>query len=141
MAWLTGAGELAVLLDAFLQVAPLPGHSVLRRPDAPTLQRLRKRVAAGDRHDAPAGVLMLALLDALGALAQDLGPLHALPERLRGNAAPWFVAAADADPDHAPALLLVVVALGAAPDWSRPPWRRADEATRVRLDAEAQRGR
>jgi len=61
MAWLHGAGELAVLLDAGLQV--LRGLGFPQRHTAPEqLIRLLRRVGAADAGDAPASTALCALL-------------------------------------------------------------------------------
>ena len=141
MAWLSGAGEAAVLLDAFLHVAPLPGETTWRPLAGRPLERLRARVAGGDAADAPAGVMMLALLDAMHGLDPDLRPLRTLPERLRATARPWCVATAGASAKHHLPLLLLAASLGAVPDYSVSPWRETAPALRQRLDEEAKHGR
>jgi hypothetical protein len=140
MAWLSGAGEAAVLLDAFLHVAPLPGETTWRRLAGRPLERLRARVAGGDAADAPAGVVMLALLDVMHGLDPDLRPLRALPGPLRATARPWFVATAGTSTPPEP-LLLLAAGLGAVPDYVVSPWREAAPALRQRLDEEARHGR
>jgi hypothetical protein len=104
MAWLSGAGELAVLLDGYLQIAPLPDTNEWRRLEPKALERLRQRVAGGDRTDAPAGSVLLALLDVLHGLPLDPEPLQRLPGGLRSEAAAWCRAVAGRSPRHAAAL-------------------------------------
>lgn len=88
-AWLSGAGELAVLLDGYLRIAPLPGTSAWRPLAGKELERLRRRVAGGDANDAPAAAVLLALLDSLHGLPLDPQPLQRLPAALRAEAAAW----------------------------------------------------
>ncbi|MBL8751820.1 MAG: serine/threonine protein kinase [Planctomycetes bacterium] len=100
-AWLSGAGEFAVLLDAWLQVAPLPDTSAWRRLAPRELERVRRRVAGGDAKQAPAGVVLLALLDGLHGLPVDTESLTSLPASLRAEAGAWCLAAAGRDPTTA----------------------------------------
>jgi hypothetical protein len=142
LAWLNGAGELAVLLDAWLCIAAPDGAGgALRALPADAAARLRARVAAGDRDDAPALVPMLALLDAVHGAPIDCASLRTCAPPLRDAAARWFVAAAAAARAPAPALLLAAVALGAVPDHAAPPWSLQPGPVRAAIDAEVQRGR
>jgi hypothetical protein len=113
MAWLSGAGEFAVLLDAYLQVAPLPGTTRWRLLAPRDLERLRRRTAGGDVAEAPAGAVLLALLDVLHGLPLDPDPLRPLPASLRAHAGVWCLGTADADPAHRDALRRLAAALGA----------------------------
>jgi hypothetical protein len=141
MAWLSGAGELAVLLDAYLQVAPLPGDSAWRELDGHQLERTRKRIAGGDAADTPARALLLAFFDALHHLELDTAPLRTVPRPLAAGARPWFVANAAGPADHAVPMLLIAAALGAVPDYAQAPWSDVPTALRGPIDAEAKRGR
>jgi len=141
MAWLSGAGELVVLIDAWLQIAPIPSAPELRRLPSHDLERLRKRLAGGDATDAPAGVLLLTLVDALHGLPIETAPLRTVPAVLRTQGAAWFVATAEQHPTDADALLVIATALGALPDYSREPWLRATPAARTAIGVEHQRGR
>ncbi len=101
MAWLQGAGEIAVLLDGWCEIVDA-ASAVLRGPrDAP---RLRARVAAGAGPDSPANGILVLLLDVLrGAAvgATSLPPIT-VPDGVDGLH--WFVDAAAANPAHGRAL-------------------------------------
>jgi len=141
LAWLSGAGELAVLLDGWLQMAPIPSAPQLRRLPRPDLERLRKRLAGGDATDAPAGVLLLTFVDALHGLPIETTPLRAVPDVVRAQGAAWFVATAVTHPTDADPLLVIAAALGTRPDYTRVPWLEATPAARTTIDVEHQRGR
>ncbi|MCC7062009.1 MAG: protein kinase [Planctomycetes bacterium] len=149
MAWLQGAGELAVLMEA--------GLAVLQpRSDGPTRPRTasqevatsRRRTSAALAGESPASHLFGLLCDAMQqpAASLDLGAARSFPVAQYPHAPNWFVAAARQSPDRQDsqrreALLLVAVALGARPDYTISPWRDLPNEARATLDAEAQRGR
>ncbi len=141
MAWLAGAGELAVLLDAYLQVAPLPGQSEWRPLVGQPLERVRRRVAGGDAADTPARTLLLAFFDALHDLELDTTALRTVPARWRPVAQRWFPAHANATPRTRVPMLRIATALGATPDYSQAPWSDVEPPQRAAIDAEVQRGR
>ncbi|MBL8747737.1 MAG: serine/threonine protein kinase [Planctomycetes bacterium] len=101
MAWLQGAGEIAVLLDAWLEITDA-ATGALRDPQA--APRLRARVAAGAGKDSPANGLLVMLMDALHGEAVDATWLPPLTMPDRGDALGWFVDAAAANPSHGRAL-------------------------------------
>jgi serine/threonine protein kinase len=105
MAWLSGGGEFAVVLDAYLHVAPLPGTNAWRTLAPPTLERLRRRLAAGEAEVAPACPLLLAVLDALHGLPVDPEPLRLLPSLPKQASAHWCLLVADLDPSRRETLL------------------------------------
>lgn len=143
LAWLHGAGELAVLLDAALQfVATDPGGPRLQPLPPPRAALLRRRVGAADPRDSPASHLLVLLLDAsqLAAGELDLGPARRFPAPMRSGAAAWCVAAATAGTGHQPGLLLASCALGAKPDYAAVPWSAVPATERARLDQEVHRG-
>ena len=141
-AWLAGAGELAVLLDAAMQLldtttAGAPLRPIARGPATSLLRRL----AAGAADDAPAGALLQVLL----VMSQGAEPELALARPFPRVAAPfaqrWFVTSATANPTHATSLLLVAASLGAKPDYTGSPWSQVPPELRAQLDAESARGR
>ncbi|HEX6813838.1 MAG TPA: serine/threonine-protein kinase [Planctomycetota bacterium] len=100
MAWLHGAGELAVLLDAGLQTLCTNGEEA-RKLDARQILRLQKRLAT-DPADTPASVALqaLLLLAAGDAPAAD-NALTALPLSAPATLLPfqqWLAAVRSADP-------------------------------------------
>lgn len=142
-AWLHGAGELAVLLDAGAAVLPRgDAPAALVRPvgDARAL-RWRRRVLAAVGDDAPAAVLLHSTLAALGDETPQLQALRAVPRRVADQVAPWFVGLAAADSAARDQLLLASVVLGSRPDYAAAPWSAVDPERRRVLDAEVQRGR
>ena len=107
MAWLTGAGELAVLLDAALAM-----------PTADASQRaaLWRRIAKADREDCPASTLLLLQLQTRGTGNATFEPsvAHAFPTTHRPNAASWFLAQANLATERQRLMLLrISVALAA----------------------------
>ncbi len=141
-AWLLGAGELAVLLDASLMLLPGTVHGVgLRTLPIATMVSMQRRVQAGDGQDAPAGCLVHALGTAGSGGLADLSSVRTFPAPVRQSASRWFVAAAIANPPHNLQLLMVAASLGATPEYSLLPWSLTSPDTRSMLDAEARRGR
>lgn len=134
MAWLSGAGELAVLLDSALSMPELT---------TTTRTRLWHRVAAADRQDCPASTLLLLALASRGIYGITFEPEQAasFPAPHRSAAARWFVAQAGAQPRRAFPNLQIAVALGAAPDFATPPWSQCSEVERQTLHQEHDRGR
>lgn len=142
-AWLHGAGELAVLLDAGAAVLPrgaAPAALVRPAGDARAL-RWRRRVLAAVGADAPAAVLLHSTLAALGDETPQLHALRAVPRRIADQVAPWFVGLASVDPAARDQLLLASVVLGSRPDYAAAPWSAVEPDRRRVLDAEVQRGR
>jgi hypothetical protein len=140
-AWLAGAGELAVLLDAAMQLfdtttTGTPLRQIARGPATSLLRRL----AAGAADDAPAGALLQVLL----VMSQGAEPELALARPFPRAAAPfvqrWFVTTAAANPTHRAPLLLVAASLGATPDYMQSPWSQVPTDLRAQLDAERARG-
>jgi hypothetical protein len=134
MAWLSGAGELAVLLDAALAM-----------PTATAAERasLWRRVAAADRDDSPASTLLLLALETEGIADVASTPREAddFPLPHRDAAARWFVAQAAAQPGRAFWSLRVAVALDAEPSFELAPWSHCTEAQRRTLQREHDRAR
>jgi hypothetical protein len=143
LAWLHGAGELAVLLDAGLQVFSGSGESrALALQDAAAANVLARRVGAADARDTPAAAPLQALLSlALGATAPDLDALRRFPPARRVAAGSSFVATAQATPQHRAALLQMAAALGSAVDFGTAPWCDVPSDSRAAIEAEAQRAR
>ncbi|MFN7588509.1 MAG: protein kinase domain-containing protein [Planctomycetota bacterium] len=141
-AWLCGAGELAVLLDAGSAVLPR-GEVValVRSPDANLLRRLRRRVLAAIGDDAPAAVLLATARVAIADETQDLAALRRVPRPLVGTARSWLLATAAADAGARDALLLAATALGEVPDYTQAPWAAVPPHRRRALDDEVRRGR
>ena len=133
MAWLCGAGETAVLIDAAL---------AMRTADAQQRQRLWRRLAKSDREDCPASTLLLLWLEAAGIAGVDFEPNVAqnFPLPHRASASEWFVAAAaNAASEQRVRCLRIAVALGATPDAQQEPWRSLPAARQSQLRAEAKR--
>jgi hypothetical protein len=141
-AWLCGAGELAVLLDAGSAVLPR-GEVValVRIPDANLLRRLRRRVLAAIGDDAPAAVLLATAMVAIADETQDLAALRRVPRPLVATARSWLLATAAADAGARDALLLAATALGEVPDYTQAPWAAVPPHRRRVLDDEVRRGR
>ncbi|MCK5941641.1 MAG: hypothetical protein KAI24_06715, partial [Planctomycetes bacterium] len=138
MAWLSGAGESAVLLDAGLRALVAAEHD--RRPDRDEVVRVWRRVAAADAHDSPASIALQLAIEGRFGLPTEFDPTQArtLPAPHRAGARDWFVAAAGAAIDDARVRLLrVAVTLGAEPDFTREPWASLAEAPRRLLQTEA----
>lgn len=135
LAWLGGAGELAVLLEAAAATngTPPPADADRRHSG----QARQRRLVAADRDDHPASHLLAALLT---PGEPELGPLRTFPALVRGHAVRWCLARATADTAARDRLLLLATALGAVPDFVSPPWCDAAAATRSRLEQEASRG-
>ncbi|MFK7741869.1 MAG: serine/threonine-protein kinase [Planctomycetota bacterium] len=148
-AWLTGAGERAVLFDAMFAY----GDPGVRRPNGDEPERdprarrraAWRRLAAADRADCPAStLLMLALAartpqpDVLFEPRQALLPAT-LPQQHHTSAASWFVReGAASDDSHARTRLLrIAAALGATPDFAAEPWRQVPESERAAIRKEA----
>jgi hypothetical protein len=141
LAWLHGGGELAVLLDAALQLLP-PRRSELAADDAPPPSRpLLRRLAAAAPEDAPAAALLFVLASSRLDAAPELGLCRSFPTAARPFAARWFVAHAADRPAQRAALLLVAASLGAAPDYRHSPWHDLPPEQRTAIDAEGNRGR
>lgn len=139
-AWLAGAGELAVLLDAAMPLLQTDANGTgLFHLPAPRLTRIGRRLAAADPADAPASALLRLSLQTPSPT--DLAAARQFPPAVKPVASAWFVASATANPQQAGALLLVAVALGTTPDYATDPWRRVGPEARAAIDAEAQRGR
>lgn len=135
MAWLTGAGELAVLLDAAL---------ALPSADSAARQQLWRRIAKADRDDCPASTLLLLHLQTRGTGNATFEPkmAHTFPEVHREAAATWFVEQADAATDQQRFLLLRIgVALSATPNFAIEPWSRVPANQHEQLMREHQRGK
>ena len=135
MAWLTGAGELAVLLDAALAM-----------PTADASQRaaLWRRIAKADREDCPASTLLLLQLQTRGTGNATFEPsvAHAFPTTHRPNAASWFLAQANLATERQRLMLLrISVALGATPNFNEAPWDRVPRDQRPRLERDQQRAK
>ena len=135
MAWLTGAGDLAILLDAALAL-----------PKADRVQRhqLWQRLAKCDRSDCPASTLLLLHLETAGIAGVRFEPqmAQALPVPHRAAAADWFVQQASAAKDHQrTSLLRIAAALAAVPDFEQAPWSSIPEAMRNQVAEEAKRAR
>jgi len=132
MAWLSGAGEVAVLLDAALALQHAPR-------DAFAMRRLWNRVAKADGADCPASTLLLLRLEARGVedIRFDPAPARALPEALRPSAIEWLLRGADELPAHEhDAVLRLAVALGAQPDFTVSPWRELGSYRQQRVQRE-----
>lgn len=141
-AWLCGAGELAVLLDAGCAVLPRGEVAALVRiPDANLLRRLRRRVLAAIGDDAPAAVLLATAMVAIADETPDLAALRRLPRPLVATARSWLLATAAVDAGARDALLLAATALGAVPDYTQAPWAAVPLHRRRVLDDEVRRGR
>ena len=141
LAWLHGGGELAVLLDAALQLLP-PQRAEPPADDAPPPPRpLLRRLAGTAPDDAPAAALLFALASCRLDAPPELGLCRALPTAARPFASRWFVAHAAGRPTERTALLLVAASLGAVPDYQQAPWRDLPSEQRATIDAESSRGR
>ena len=144
LAWLHGAGELAVLLDAGAQV--LPPDDEHPAPPLPTaaLARLRRRVLAGVGADAPAATMLHAVLAAATGRTPELTALRQCAPTWRSPGGTWLLAVALRRADLRDLLLLAATALGQRPDYGTPPWSDVPGAHRAAIDAEVaevQRGR
>ncbi|MEO6595707.1 MAG: serine/threonine-protein kinase [Planctomycetota bacterium] len=138
MAWLCGAGELAVLFDASLLAIAPAGHT-FPRLTADRALRLARRLAVADPVDTPASlVLQVALAATTSARPFDAGPLTTLPRALKPAVAHWFVAAATPNPLNLTTLLRAAARVGAAPDYATSPWRDLTEAARREIASEAE---
>ncbi|MCU0867556.1 MAG: serine/threonine protein kinase [Planctomycetes bacterium] len=85
-AWLAGAGELAVLLDAALQLLRHEANGTsLRVLPEPLLLRLERRLGAADPKDAPASALLRGSLRAPSLLAPAAARAFLDAEVLRGR--------------------------------------------------------
>ena len=141
-AWLCGAGELAVLLDAGSAVLPRGGIGALPRSgDAGSFRRLRRRVVAAIGDDAPAAVLLATAMLACADDTPDLAALRRLPRPLVATAGSWLLATAAVDAGARDALLLAATALGQVPDYTQAPWAAVPPHRRRVLDDEVRRGR
>lgn len=145
LAWLSGAGELAVLLDAAL-AAGLAAVENGREAPPPLADddadRLRRRVAAADPDDCPASTLLALWLAAPhdGGQPPAPAPARRMPAPDRADAAAWFVTAAGAGGERARGpLLRVAAALGAAPDFAAAPWRDLPSDVRQAIEREVRR--
>jgi hypothetical protein len=141
-AWLCGAGELAVLLDAGSAVLPRGAIGVLvRSSDGASSRRLRRRVVAAIGDDAPAAVLLATAMVAIADETPDLAALRRLPRPLVPVTANWLFATAAADAGARDQLLLAAAVLGQVPDYAQPPWAAVPPHRRRVLDDEVRRGR
>lgn len=142
-AWLCGAGELAVLLDAAVTTLPLGSTSaaLVRERDESIARRTRRRVLAAIDDDTPAAVLLHTAMAALADETPQLAALRRLPRSFAGVATKWLVSTAAADAGARDQLLQAAVSLGTPPDYSKPPWSAVGAERRRVLDAEVQRGR
>lgn len=141
-AWLCGAGELAVLLDAGSAVLPRRDIGALVRCcDAGSFRRLRRRVVEALGDDAPGAVLLATAMVATADETPDLAALRRLPRPLVPLATNWLLATAATDAGARDQLLLAAAALGQVPDYTRPPWAAVPPHRRRVLDAEVLRGR
>lgn len=135
MAWLTGAGELAILLDAAL---------AMRSADATERQRLWHRMAKSDRGDCPASTLLMLYLESHGVAGIEFEPEMArdFPVTHRAAVSAWFVQQATATKGATRMRLLrIAVALAAMPDFQQAPWSLLPTAAQTQLQAEARGGK
>lgn len=141
-AWLCGAGELAVLLDAGSAVLPRQEIAALvRSGDAGSIRRWRRRVVAAIGDEAPAAVLLATAMLAIADDTPDLAALRRLPRPLVPVATTWLFATAAADTGARDQLLLAAAALGLVPDYAQSPWAAVPPHRRRVLDDEVRRGR
>jgi hypothetical protein len=144
MAWLQGAGELAVLMEAGLAVLqPRSDGRTSTRTANQEIATSRRRTSAALASESPASHLFGLLCDAMQQPAQtlDLAAARSFPVAQYPHASNWFVAAARQDSARRGPLLRLAVALGARPDYTTSPWQDVPTEARTALDAEAQRGR
>lgn len=135
MAWLTGAGDLALLLDAALSLPDL---------DRRQRQALWRRLSKCDRLDCPASTLLLLHLETTGVAGVEFEPAmaHSLPLPHRAAAGAWFVAEATrSSAERKTSLLCIAAALAVEPDFSTEPWSSVPAASRPRIEREARRAR
>lgn len=133
MAWLHGAGELAVLLEAALAM-PAADHT--------QIGLLWQRVARSDKTDSPASTLLLMRLEARGAANVKFQPevAHTFPLVHQPAAARWFVnEAKGADAYQIYRLLCTAAALRAEPKFDTAPWRRVPPPQQPLLEKEYRR--
>ncbi|MFT4511894.1 MAG: hypothetical protein ACI89X_000882 [Planctomycetota bacterium] len=135
MAWLTGAGDMAILLDAAL---------AMKTADYAQRQQLWRRLSKSDRADCPASTLLLLHLETLGITGVTFEPhmAHSLPMPHRATAASWFVQQArDAENSRKTQLLRIAAALAAVPDFEKEPWLSIPTGMRKFVAEEAKRAR
>jgi len=130
MAWLHGAGELAVLLEAAMA---MPTLSPAER------QPMWRRIARSDQADCPASTLLLLRLEAKGVAGVEFDPQVArtFPAVFQPAASDWFVAqAALEDEAEQYGLLRIAAQLGREPDFDQAPWSEMSKRQRQRIEQE-----
>lgn len=134
-AWLTGAGDMAILLDAAL---------AMKTADHAQRQQLWRRLSKSDRSDCPASTLLLLHLETAGIEGVRFEPqmAHSLPAPHRATAANWFVQQASAaEGSRQTRLLWIAAALAAVPDFNNEPWQSIPVGMRNQIAEEAKRAR